>query len=56
MYGNKHEDGHKFKDCFQANGLFRDNWQDLRNPIRREREVTLALMCAEKTGGFNLVN
>lgn len=42
MYGNKHEDGHKFKDCFQANGLFRDNWQDLRNPIRREREVTLA--------------
>ena len=42
MYGNKHEDGHKFKDCFQANGFFRDNWQDLRNPIRREREVTLA--------------
>jgi len=42
MYGNKHEDGHKFKDCFQANGLFRDNWQVLRNPIRREREVTLA--------------
>lgn len=42
MYGNKHEDGHKFKDCFQTNRLFRDNWQDLRNPIRREREVTLA--------------
>lgn len=42
MYGNRHEDGHKFKDCFQANELFRNNWQDLRNPIRREREVTLA--------------
>ena len=42
MYGNSHADGHKSKDCFQANGLFRDNWQDLRNPIRGEREVTLA--------------
>lgn len=42
MYGNRHEYGHKFKDCFQANGSFRNNWQDLRNPIRREREVTLA--------------
>lgn len=42
MYGNRNEDGHRFKDCFQGSGLFRNNWQDLRNPIRKEREVTLA--------------
>ena len=43
MYGNRNEDGHRFKDCFQGSGLFRNNWQDLRNPIRKEKEVTLSL-------------
>lgn len=43
MYGNRNEDGHRFKDCFQGSGLFRNNWQDLRNLIRKEKEVTLSL-------------
>lgn len=42
MYGNQEKDGHKFKDCFQNRGFFRNNWQDLRKPIRDENEVTLS--------------
>ena len=25
MYGNRERDGHKFKDCFQGGGIFRNN-------------------------------
>lgn len=42
MYGNRERDGHKFKDCFQGGGIFRNNWQDLRDPIYDQKEVTLS--------------
>ncbi|MBQ0140378.1 MAG: DUF4917 family protein [Kurthia sp.] len=42
MYGNHFNDGHKFKDCFQGDGGFRNDWEVLRTPIREEKEVTLS--------------
>lgn len=41
MYGNKEKDGHQFKDCFQRGGIFSDDWEAMRKPIRNEKKVTL---------------
>ena len=43
MYGNRERDGHKFKDCFQNGGIFSSSWQDMREPIYDQKEVTLSL-------------
>ncbi|WP_252406769.1 DUF4917 family protein [Acinetobacter terrae] len=42
MYGNRVQDGHKFKDCFQGEGIFSSNWEDMRKPIYQQKEVTLS--------------
>lgn len=42
MYGNREKDGHKFKDCFQGGGIFSSSWQDMREPIYDQKEVTLS--------------
>lgn len=41
MYGNRESDGHKFKDCFQSGGIFSSSWQNMREPIYHQKEVTL---------------
>lgn len=40
MYGNKVNDGHKFKDCFNGN-KFNDDWSEFRNPIYNQKKCTL---------------
>jgi len=40
MYGNALRNGHSFKDCF-VGGEFRDDWMELREPIRGDQSVTL---------------
>jgi hypothetical protein len=40
MYGFDVKDGHTFKDCF-LNGEFAEDWEELREPIRGGKSVTL---------------
>lgn len=41
IYGLDVEDQHAFKDCFVDGGVFDDDWQRFRQPIRGDRSVTL---------------
>jgi len=40
----------------KVNGMNKEIFQDIVFTIEREKTISKELMCAEKTGGFNLVN
>lgn len=40
-YGLDIDDQHAFKDCFVAGGVFNDDWQRFRQPIRGDRSTSL---------------